>query len=96
MKQATVKMLATEQIEKDLQFQFSRFDNAGKARIANYLNAYNLTAYLYNELLSEDERKYVDTSMQYVIETQKLSSQMENVQTPGDVDQVVSSLNDGE
>ena len=82
-------------MQTSLQMKFSKFEQYQRERIANYLNMYNTTAWMYNEILSEDERTYVDLSMQYVMETQRLEAKMKEVSgDPAEVQQIVDSIND--
>lgn len=96
MEQVTKKSPQLEEMERDLQMKFSSMSLDQRSRVANYLNMYNTTAWLYNEILEEDERLYVDLSMQYVMETNKLNASMENVESPEDVQQIVDDINDHE
>lgn len=66
-------------MQLSLQTMFSKLSVEQKKRVANYLNCYNTTAWLYNELLDQDARDYVDLSMQYVLETNKLDQLNDSV-----------------
>lgn len=84
-------------LQFDLQQRFSKFSPDQKQTIANYLTAYNLAAWIYNEHLDEDMRQYVDLSMKYVIETQRLNSAMEGISdNPAEVQNLVDNLNNGD
>lgn len=88
---------ANLELQFDLQQRFSKFSPDQKQTIANYLTAYNLAAWIYNDHLDEDMKHYVDLSMKYVIETNRLNAAMEGVsENPADVEQIVNQLNDGE
>lgn len=79
----------------DLQYKFSKMTNAQKASVGQYLNAYNLAAWLYNDICDEDCRIYIDLAMKFTMETQKLHDEMSNVtEVPGDTDIVVDHLNE--
>lgn len=82
-------------MQTSLQMKFSSMSPEARSRVANYLNMYNTTAWFYNEILSEDERTYVDLSMQYVMETQRLDAKMNEVSVdPAEVQQIVDGIND--
>lgn len=63
--------------------------------VANYFNMYNCAAWLFNEVLSQDARNYVDQSISYARELQQLEALQE---TPNDkvFDDQVKALNNGE
>lgn len=83
--------------QMDLQFRFSHLTPAQRDSVAQYLNAYNLAAWLYNELLHEEARTYIDLAMKYTMETQKLAAAMHDVSDdPNEVQQVVNHINHGE
>lgn len=84
--------LAAQQVE--LQSKFMNLSLDQRSRVANYLNSYNLTAWLYNEVLSDDEREYIDLSMKFVMETDNLHRSMEAMKTDRDVQQLVDQLNE--
>lgn len=80
----------------DLQKKFSLLTADQKQTVASYLNAYNLAAWIFNELLDDQSREYVDLSMKYVMETQKLDDRMNNVENEQDVQILVNDHNHGE
>lgn len=83
--------------QMDLQMRFTKLTPEQRTAVGQYLNAYNLAAWLYNELLNEDCRTYIDLAMKYTMETQKLAQAMHDVSDdPKEVQQVVNKINDGE
>lgn len=66
-----------KEMQVSLQTMFTNMSSEQRTAVANYLNAYNLAAWIYNELLNEDQRNYIDLSMRLVIETQKLDQMMQ-------------------
>lgn len=83
--------------EMDLQMRFSRLSPGLRQAVGNYLNAYNLAAWIYNELLDEESRTYIDLAMKYTMETQKLAQSMREVSDdPQEVEQLVNTINHGE
>lgn len=83
--------------EMDLQMRFSLLSPEYRQVVGNYLNAYNLAAWIFNELLDEDSRNYIDLAMKYTMETQKLAQSMREVSDdPQEVDQIVNDINHGE
>lgn len=83
--------------ETDLQMRFSHLNNDQRQAVGNYLNAYNLAAWLYNEILDEFSRTYIDLAMKYTMETQSLANSMRDVSSDDqDVENLVNSINDGE
>lgn len=81
----------------DLQYKFSKMTDAQKASVGQYLNAYNLAAWLYNEICDEDCRVYIDLAMKFTIESQRLNDQMSNLtDDPKEVDNLVNHINHGE
>ena len=81
----------------DLQYKFSKMTDVQKASVGQYLNAYNLAAWLYNEICDEDCRIYIDLAMKYTLETQRLNDQMLNLTDDSkEVDNLVNQINDGE
>lgn len=82
-------------LQFNLQTMFSKLSDDQKKRVANYLNSYNITAWLYNEILDNDARDYVDLSMQYVLETQRLDQVNDIADGTKEKEQfVVDKLND--
>lgn len=83
--------------EMDLQIRFSKLSPDQRTSVGQYLNAYNLAAWIYNELIDEDCRIYIDLAMKYTMETQKLSQAMRDVsEDPNEVQQIVNDINHGE
>lgn len=83
--------------EMNLQLRFSRLSPELRQAVGNYLNAYNLAAWIYNVLLDEDSRTYIDLAMKYTMETQKLAQSMRDVSDdPQEVEQIVNDINHGE
>lgn len=83
--------------EMDLQMRFSKLSSDLRQAVGSYLNAYNLAAWIYNELLDEDSRTYIDLAMKYTMETQKLAQVMSEVSDdPKEVQQIVDHINYGE
>lgn len=83
--------------EMDLQMRFSKMSPEQRQAVGNYLNAYNLAAWIYNEIIDEDCRIYIDLAMKYTMETQVLAKAMHDVSDdPNEVDQLVNKINDGE
>ena len=85
---------------QEMQHLFVSLTSDQRTLVINYLNSYNLTAWLYNELLDDKCREYIDQAMKYTMETAALSKELEKVSgDPAEVDQVVSDINfaeDGE
>lgn len=83
--------------EMDLQMRFSRLSQEQRQSVGNYLNAYNLAAWIYNELIDEDCRIYIDLAMKYTMETQALANSMRDVSDDSkEVDHLVNRINHGE
>lgn len=83
--------------EMDLQVRFSALSLDQRNAVGQYLNAYNLAAWIYNELIDEDCRVYIDLAMKYTMETQKLSQAMHDVSDDSnEVQQIVNDINHGE
>lgn len=83
--------------ELDLQMRFSKFTSQQRQAVGNYLNAYNLAAWIYNELIDEDCRIYIDLAMKYTMETQALANSMRDVsEDPQEVENLVNQINHGE
>lgn len=83
--------------ETDLQMRFSRLSKEQREVVGNYLNAYNLAAWIYNVLLEEDSRIYIDLAMKFTMETQKLTDAMRDVSGDlNEVQQIVDKINHGE
>lgn len=83
--------------ETDLQMRFSRLSKEQREVVGNYLNAYNLAAWIYNVLLEEDSRIYIDLAMKFTIDTQKLTEAIRDVSgDPNEVQQIVDHINHGE
>lgn len=83
--------------EMDLQMRFSKLSPDLRQAVGSYLNAYNLAAWIYNVILDEDCRQYIDLAMKYTMETQKLAQVMSEVSDdPKEVQQVVNQINYGE
>lgn len=81
----------------DLQMRFSRMSPEQRQAVGNYLNAYNLAAWIYNEIIDEDCQIYIDLAMKYTIETQQLAQSMRDVSdNPNDVENLVNQINNGE
>lgn len=83
--------------EMDLQIRFTKLSSDQRQFVGNYLNAYNLAAWIYNEIIDEDCRIYIDLAMKFTMETQKLAESMREVSDdPQDVQQIVNEINHGE
>lgn len=83
--------------EMDLQIRFSKLSPEQRSAVGQYLNAYNLAAWIYNELIDEDCRIYIDLAMKYTMETQKFSQAMRDISDdPNEVQQLVDKFNNGE
>lgn len=83
--------------ELDLQMRFSKMTSLQRQAVGNYLNAYNLAAWIYNEIIDEDCRIYIDLAMKYTMETQALANSMREVSDdPRDVEHLVNHINHGE
>lgn len=83
--------------EMDLQMRFSQLTPEKRHAVGNYLNAYNLAAWIYNEIIDEDCRIYIDLAMKYTMETQALANSMREVSDdPKEVEQLVNNINHGE
>lgn len=83
--------------EMDLQVRFSRLSSDQRQSVGNYLNAYNLAAWIYNEIIDDDCRIYIDLAMKYTMETQALANSMRDVsEDPNDVEKLVNQINHGE
>ena len=83
--------------EMDLQIRFTKLSQVQRQAVGNYLNAYNLAAWIYNEIIDEDCRIYIDLAMKYTMETQALANSMREVSDdPQEVQQLVNQINDGE
>lgn len=83
--------------EMDLQMRFSRLSPEQRQSVGNYLNAYNLAAWIYNEIIDEDSRTYIDLAMKYTMETQALANSMRDISEDlNDVDKLVNQINHGE
>lgn len=83
--------------EMDLQMRFSKLSLEQRQAVANYLNSYNLAAWIYNEIIDEDSRLYIDLAMKYTMETQALAKSMRDVSgDPKEVEQLVNQINNGE
>lgn len=83
--------------EMDLQMNFFKLSQPQRQNVGNYLNAYNLAAWIYNEVLDEDSRLYIDLAMKYTMETQSLANSMKEVSDdPNDVERLVNRINHGE
>jgi hypothetical protein len=83
--------------ELDLQMRFSKMTSEQRLAVGNYLNAYNLAAWIYNELIDEDCRIYIDLAMKYTMETQALAKSMKDISDdPKDVEHLVNKINHGE
>ena len=61
--------------------------------VANYFNMYNCAAWLYNEILTQDAKDYVDQSIQYARELQEL--EQATAVAPEEVEQSIEALNHG-
>lgn len=85
--------LAQKQIS--LHSQFSSLKPNQRALIAQYFNSYNLTAWLYNDLLDQDSKLYVDQAINFTRESYELDKAMNHVESSSDVEQVVNDLNNG-
>lgn len=82
--------------EMDLQMRFSRLSMEQRQAVANYLNAYNLAAWIYNEIIDEDSRVYIDLAMKYTMETQALAKSMQELSgDTQEVQKLVNNINDG-
>lgn len=64
--------------------------------VASYFASYNLTAWLFNQVLSEDAKQYVEKAVELARQTRELEDAMQNVFEPADVEKVVNDLNDRE
>lgn len=62
--------------------------------VASYFASYNLTAWLFNQVLSEDAKQYVEKAVELARQTKDLDIAMSNVETPEDVQKVVDQIND--
>lgn len=83
--------------EMDLQMRFSRLSSEQRQAVGNYLNAYNLAAWIFNEIIDEDSRTYIDLAMKYTMETQALAKSMRDISDdPIEVDHLVNRINHGE
>lgn len=83
--------------EMDLQMRFSRLSPSQRLSVGNYLNAYNLAAWIFNEIIDEDCRNYIDLAMKYTMETQALANSMCDISDdPKEVDHLVNRINHGE
>lgn len=82
--------------EMDLQMRFSKLSLVQRQSVANYLNAYNLAAWIYNEIIDEDCRIYIDLAMKYTMETQALAKDMYDISPDSqEVQRIVKRYNDG-
>lgn len=83
--------------EMDLQMRFTHMSPEQRQAVGNYLNAYNLAAWIYNEIIDEYCRTYIDLAMKFTMETQALANSMRNISDdPIEVEQIVNKFNDGE
>lgn len=97
MKQNQAELAAKQQ---EMQHLFASLSNEQRSLVVNYLNSYNLTAWLYNEQLDDTCREYIDKAMKFTMETKQLDDMMTGVSgDPGDVQKIVddvNAINDGE
>lgn len=97
MKQNQAELAAKQQ---EMQHLFASLSNEQRSLVVNYLNSYNLTAWLYNEQLDDTCREYIDKAMKFTMETKQLDDMMSGVSgDPGDVQKIVDDVNynsDGE
>lgn len=95
-KQVTAKEQELAQMQVSLHSKFTAFKPETRALIAQYFNSYNLTAWIYNELLDDDSKAYVDEAINLTRETYELEKAMDNVASPEDVQRLVDAHNHGE
>lgn len=90
--------------EMDLQMRFSKMSPEQRQAVGNYLNAYNLAAWIYNEIIDEDCRIYIDLAMKYTMETQALAQSLNDLEISADrfdsdkfeaVEKLVNDINHG-
>lgn len=62
--------------------------------VASYFASYNLTAWLFNQVLSEEAKEYVEKAVELARQTKELEVAMQDVQKPEDVQEVVDQIND--
>lgn len=80
--------------QQEMQHLFASLSKEQRNFVVNYLNSYNLTAWMYNELLDDQSREYIDQAMKFTMETKLLDDQMSHVSgDPHDVDLLVDELN---
>lgn len=93
----SAKDAALKDQQFDLQYKFSKMTDAQKTSVGQYLNAYNLAAWLYNEICDEDCRVYIDLAMKFTMETQRLNENMSNLSDdPNEVEDLANKINYGE
>lgn len=62
--------------------------------VVSYFASYNLTAWLFNQVLSEDAKEYVEKAVELARQTKELEVAMKDVEKPEDVQEVVDQIND--
>lgn len=62
--------------------------------VASYFASYNLTAWLFNQVLSEEAKEYVEKAVELARQTKELEVAMKDVEKPEDVQEVVDQIND--
>lgn len=83
--------LAFKQIT--LRDKLMSLDRVQKEAVANYFNLYNAAAWIFNEVLDQKAKEYVDEAVIYARELNELDQKEIN---PENVQQVVNDLNHGE
>lgn len=91
-KQATKEQqqLAAQQI--NLREKFINLPIHQRDAAVNYFNAYNLAAWLYNDVLDQDAKDYVEASINFAREAQVLE-QAVDVEKIEDVQRKVNEIN---
>lgn len=95
MKKQVEKMQAeVTAAQVNLRDQLVSLSKEQQEAVASYFASYNLTAWLFNEVLSEDSKQYVEKAVELARQTKDLDIAMSNVETPEDVQKVVDQIND--
>lgn len=94
MKKQVEKMQAeVTAAQVNLRDQLVSLPREQQEAVASYFASYNLTAWLFNQVLSEDAKQYVEKAVELARQTKELETVMKDVQSPGDVQQVVNHIN---
>ena len=92
-KQVEMMQAEVTAAQVNLRDQLVSLSKEQQEAVASYFASYNLTAWLFNQVLNEDAKQYVENAVELARQTRDLEVAMNGVQDQEDVQEVVNHIN---